>query len=812
MPSGRLAALALLCARALPRAARAETYPLPDPRTTEPITAEISGDAAYDPMRVLSAYPRPQGSDTPGGAGRLLVGKIPNENAAVALSDAQGRTRRRLRRVGRRALAPLGLASLGVVAPAAAQAPATTRAPAAAQAPGGAPSTPPLGAPTPDSLLSLLRARFESGSADAFDSVYVDAAGRRFVRAAAEAKEPRRWGAGRVVWRDGDRAVLLVAGTAGDGTGADRTNGARHFSGLYEAARSGGLWRLGAAVAMDSAARILAQGVVVRIVPGERLDVLDTLDVQLRGPLGFAALLSDGARLSAVRVDGRPAEHAFGGGALWVAARPGAHRLVLAYAVPIGRDSAAGSPPAFGSVDNDQAWLPFFGYNAMNDVADIRLTTRVPAAYRLTTTLPQTETVAGGVRVVTARSEEPTFVVGLLFDRDWEVREDRLGGVRVQTFLTPAFRPPRDTLLAEMRRVYRVLGGMFGEPRSRYVGLAEERALPAHTFAYRANAVAISGLPTDSADAFAQLGTASPVPSDAFGHEIAHGWTNPAGPGAHFLREGWATFAESLILRDRFGEQVERDFWEGQRNRYFSRVADAMPLLGAENGPVNYHRGAWVLHSLRSVVGDSAFARGMRDFMASAARGPTGYEAWIAAMSRAAGRDLAPFLMPWLTEARAPDVEARLDGNRVILSQTGPVYDLPLELELSTPAGPVRRSVELRARDDTLDLADLGAVSAVRIDPEHRFLLRRHSGEVVRFELRAPAAKTVELAGDFVRRPIAATRAGDTWSVEIPMTEGRYFFAWRVDGRLYLDGYEGVASAGVRVVRPLGRLDGAYPR
>lgn len=80
---------------------------------------------------------------------------------------------------------------------------------------------------------------------------------------------------------------------------------------------------------------------------------------------------------------------------------------VYADAVPIERDSAAGSPPAFGSVDDDEAWIPFFGYNAMNDVADIRLTARVPAAYRLSTTLPQTETVAGGVRVGTARSEEP---------------------------------------------------------------------------------------------------------------------------------------------------------------------------------------------------------------------------------------------------------------------------------------------------------------------------------------------------------------------------------------------------------------------
>jgi hypothetical protein len=47
-----------------PRLARAQQYPLLDSVKTNVISAEISGDAAYDHIRVLSAYHRPQGSDT----------------------------------------------------------------------------------------------------------------------------------------------------------------------------------------------------------------------------------------------------------------------------------------------------------------------------------------------------------------------------------------------------------------------------------------------------------------------------------------------------------------------------------------------------------------------------------------------------------------------------------------------------------------------------------------------------------------------------------------------------------------------------
>ncbi len=60
----RGAALLLLALAALPGAGAAQTYPLLDSATVGLLAAEISGDAAYDHVRVLSGYHRPQGSDT----------------------------------------------------------------------------------------------------------------------------------------------------------------------------------------------------------------------------------------------------------------------------------------------------------------------------------------------------------------------------------------------------------------------------------------------------------------------------------------------------------------------------------------------------------------------------------------------------------------------------------------------------------------------------------------------------------------------------------------------------------------------------
>ena len=64
MTISRTLTLAACVLAASAGAATAQQYPLLDSTLTNRISAEISGDAAYDHIRILSAYHRPQGSDT----------------------------------------------------------------------------------------------------------------------------------------------------------------------------------------------------------------------------------------------------------------------------------------------------------------------------------------------------------------------------------------------------------------------------------------------------------------------------------------------------------------------------------------------------------------------------------------------------------------------------------------------------------------------------------------------------------------------------------------------------------------------------
>lgn len=667
----------------------------------------------------------------------------------------------------------------------------------------------------PQALAERVLDRFARGTPVAFDSVYPDAGGRALVRRAAERGWTRRPDVARVVWSGAGRAVVLLAGVVLLPSNAgDQTNASRSFSGLYEAADSAGAWRLGRRLPLDSANRITAQALAVQLRPGAGVRVVDSLAVRVGARHGLAVRLNHRAVLGSVRVDGRPAEHAFGGGVLWVAmpARPAPRRLVLSYDLAVDGDTAetrAGSfRPAHGHLGFEYVWHPFFDYASTSDVADFRVTVRAPEAFHVATGLPQTSTVRAGVRTVSARSEQPTGRVALVYDRDWVPRSVQVGAARFETFTTPDFRPAPDSLAAGFARVYRILHRRFGAPPARYYAVAQARAFRteggSEGFYNRLNGLVLAGR------AGGELATGGMEPNSVYAHELAHGWTRPGGAAEAFLSEGWADFAESLAIAEVLGAEAERAFWEDQRNRYHRNGFEGRVGILTPGAPrlIGYYKGSWVLRGLRHALGDSVFDAGMSAYVAIPAGRPAGLDEFAAALSRAAGRDVRPIIIPWLTATTIPDVRARAEGRRVIVTQQGPIFHLPrLELEIRTAAGTQTRTLDVLAREDTIELD--AAPSSVRVDPARRYLLRRHWGEMARWELTHPEAREVSFWGSFAPSFIPATRAPDgRWTVEIPVSEGQYNWAWIVDGRR-LQREDG---SGTRTIRPERELPDPHPR
>ena len=680
-----------------------------------------------------------------------------------------------------------------------------------------------VGAASPESLAVVVMRTFASGTPAEFAAIFPDSAGRVFMRSRA----PKKSELASVIWRDQGRAVLLLAGTTRGGGGGSQTNNARHFSGFYGAAESGGLWKVTHKIPFDSANYIRAQALSVDIVPGRGITVVDTLTVDIGAPHGFAFRINNDVKFTSIRLDGEPARYQFGGGVVWI---PGAKRtgakLILEYALD--SESAAGATPApvFGAFHNTDMWHPAFDYISANHLAQISITARIPAEYHLTTTVPQTVTVHDGVRTVRGTSMHHAFLLALIFDRDWQPRTTDFGTFRFESFTTPAFRHPHDTLAARTKHVYDILTSRFGEPQfpSRYLSAVENRALGASGgFRVRMNNAAIS-----AGGGGASLGSEN---GQIFAHETGHAWTmNSSGRASNFLHEAWAKFVESLVLRDLFGEKAEADYWELQRTSYMvgndrggwsGGFEGQQSILGDfDNGRIHYMKGSWILHAGNWVMGDSAFDLGMRYYIDGMGTTAGGYEELVTAWSKAAGHSMESFVMPWLTSKYIPDVDARAEGDRLIVTQRQPGenFDLPrLEIELTTRSGKVIRTIHLRNRADTLTIGDIGPVREIRVDPNHRFLMHRHWGEVVRYELpvsKLPGAQSVQLVASFLRQGVTlpAARVGDSWVVEVPLSEGRYIHVWTAGNA---GGAGGGATnpelTGTRDVRPVRRLENTYP-
>src|SRR5262249_7326400 len=108
-------------------------------------------------------------------------------------------------------------------------------------------------------------------------------------------------------------------------------------------------------------------------------------------------------------------------------------------------------------------------------------------------------------------------------------------------------------------------------------------------------------------------------------HETAHQWFGDAATEADWhhlwLSEGFATYFGALWRGFADGDPAFQATMAANKQAVIrSKVSDrpiidgqATDLLGLLNDN-NYPKGAWVLHSLRGLMGDSAFFRGLRAY------------------------------------------------------------------------------------------------------------------------------------------------------------------------------------------------------
>jgi hypothetical protein len=578
---------------------------------------------------------------------------------------------------------------------------------------------------SPAELAQAVVERWSAGTEKKFASIYPFREGRDALSAARGAKS-RVAGLANVIRASEGQAVLLISGVPSLPNSGDATVAGAEFSGVYEARAESGAWKLHSRIPLENLGRILAHDIKVSVVPASGVTVEDRLRIRVKGRDGFALRLNHAAKIESIRAAGREPAHLFGGGLLWVELPKGETELTIRYSIDVENGPQDTNSGCFlenaGHMRNQYFWHPFFGFDPVGEWADFHIEVRIPKEYRVSTSIPQTERVAGGERIIEGKTIQPAFALTLVYDRDWKVESRTFGGTRVEFFVSPEIQPDTAAIFAEFRSVYGLLSSRFGALRGGYFAVVQARSWkdnPGWRFA--SNQAVVSAM----APGVVSIG--SPIPSAPLGHEIAHFWTEAAaGPAKTFLSEGWAVWAESAIVENEFGAEAAKEFWKYRANMYFLAYDGKASLLEDEgNAGVAYMKGPWLFHMLEDAMGKIGFQQAIAEYFSRSLVSPGGWELLAECAQRHAPADFdaRSFLRPWLTEKRAPHLTAQIAGRAVTIHQEPSVFEFPLVVEASTTRGPERRRAWIKGPETVVTFS--GDVSDVKIDPDASLLLRR---------------------------------------------------------------------------------------
>lgn len=220
-------------------------------------------------------------------------------------------------------------------------------------------------------------------------------------------------------------------------------------------------------------------------------------------------------------------------------------------------------------------------------------------------------------------------------------------------------------------------------------------------------------------------------------HEIAHQWFGDSVSQRAWhdlwLSEGFATYFGHLFFERVDGREALLERLRGDRDEYLRayaedprpvfdpRITELTKLLNA----YNYRKGAWVLHMLRGVMGDTAFFAGIRDYFAAYRERNASTAEFRMVMERHAGQSLEWFFRQWIYEQGHPVFDTKWSWNdakvrvQVDQKQTGTVFRTPAVIEVRDSAGgALRHNVMIDDRSEEFEWPSDSKPADVVLDPD----------------------------------------------------------------------------------------------
>ncbi|HOJ21501.1 MAG TPA: M1 family aminopeptidase [Armatimonadota bacterium] len=374
----------------------------------------------------------------------------------------------------------------------------------------------------------------------------------------------------------------------------------------------------------------------------------------------------------------------------------------------------------------ESRWYPSVG--ELDFHAPLRLSARVP---RGMTVVSSGQLVRKSVEASTVtfhwESIVPVRMICLAAGRYAHSRNAD-GPVAIETFLHPNHASRARAYQETVQRIVRFYASRFGAYPYPKLTIAE---IPVFPGGYGSTALLLL-----TEKSFAE----KEIPTHFLAHEIAHQWWGnhvaPQGLGAGWLSEAFAEYSAVLYQEHAGGPKALQEALAGLEARYQTRLREGTEEAIAETDPYDqsgayegtvYYKGAYVLHSLRCLIGEEQFRRLLRLFAERYGAGTARIADFEALAGEVHGKPLTWFFDQWLRRPGAPRLRVAVakEGPPAVLTvvQEGAPYRGEMQLLVTDGAGKTRHTLHLDGSLTRVKIPVRGTITRVEIDPDRAWLL-----------------------------------------------------------------------------------------
>ena len=231
-------------------------------------------------------------------------------------------------------------------------------------------------------------------------------------------------------------------------------------------------------------------------------------------------------------------------------------------------------------------------------------------------------------------------------------------------------------------------------------------------------------------------------------HEAAHQWFGDlvtCRDWSHlWLNEGFATYYADLYEGHKLGrEAMLFRLWKEAQGVLENQ--DTKPIVWKDYQDAieqfdyrAYPKGAWVLHMMRSRLGDDLYRKGIQTYLARHQHGNVTTDDLLETMEQVSGLSFDQFADQWLYHGGTPALSVRYSWNpttklaQLTVHQTQKVdekvllfrFDLPVRFFIKGQCAPVDFKVTVSKAEEDFHFTLPAAPELVRLDPDYTVLMK----------------------------------------------------------------------------------------